>query len=183
MDKNLINALRRRMASTSVGPSAARNMGPKGTISAARDYLASLDLRKFIKKSEKDFAKYLNETTIDFAKHLPPRARHWGSARKFLNIFLRQVIYNRFLCEHYNLYHIEPWLEVPLDSHVAKELRKERGGDVLPRWKTVISVDSETNHKYQEYAAKVAKMNNMHRVHLDVLYWRRDFVVPNKSRH
>ena len=181
MNTELITALLRRTASISVGPSTARNMGPRGTVGAARDYLAGLDLRKFNKKTEKEFLASLNAATVAFVKHLPSGAKRWGSARKFLNIFLREVIYNRFLCEHYNLYCIEPWLELPLDSHVAEGLREESGGHSLPRWKTVIGLDSETNHQYQELAAKVAKTKNIHRVHLDVLYWRREFVAANTS--
>ena len=158
-------------------------MGPRGTIFAARDYLASLDLGRFKKKTQKKFSASLNAATAAFLKHLPRGARHWGLARKCLNIFLRGVVYNRFLCEHYNLYHIEPWLELPLDSHVAKGLREERGERSLPRWKTVISLDPETNRQYQEYATEIAKMKKTHRVHLDVLYWRREFVAAKTSFH
>jgi hypothetical protein len=180
MNTELITALLRRTASASVGPSTARNMGLRGTVGAARDYLASLDIRKFDKKTEKEFLTSLNTATVAFVKYLPLGAKWWGSARKFLNIFLREVIYNRFLCEHYNLYRIEPWLELPLDSHVAKGLRKESGGHSLSRWKTVIRLDSESSHQYQELAAKVAKTKNIHRVHLDVLYWRPEYVTPNR---
>lgn len=183
MNTELITALLRRTASISVGPSTARNMGPRGTVGAARDYLAGLDLRKFDKKTEKEFLISLNTATVAFVKHLPLDAKWWSSARKFLNIFLRDVIYNRFLCEHYNLYRIEPWLELPLDSHVAKGLREESGGHSLPPWTAVIRLDSETNHQYQELAAKIAKTKNIHRVHLDVLYWRREFVAANTSFH
>jgi len=35
------------------------------------------------------------------------------------------------------------------------------------------------NQVYQEFAARVAKRKNTYRVHLDVLYWRSDFVVAD----
>jgi hypothetical protein len=179
MNNKLINVLRRRQASTSVGPSTARKMGPKGTINAAREYLASLKLERFAKKTEREFRTVLDQATSRFLRHLPRGAKHWGAARKFLNIFLRGAVYNRFLCERYDLYRIERWLELPLDSHVAKGLRNEKGGDDLPRWKTVIGLDSDMNQVYQEFAARVAKRKNTYRVHLDVLYWRNEFVAAN----
>ncbi len=179
MNKELIDALRRRVASTSVGPSTARKMGPKGTIKTAREYLAGLKLESFKRKTEGEFRVVLDNATSRFVGHLPKGAKHWGAARKFLNIFLRGAVYNRFLCKRYNLYGIEPWLELPLDSHVAKGLRKEEGGENLPIWKTVIGLDRDVNQEYQEFATEVAKGKNTYRVHLDVLYWRREFVVPN----
>ena len=106
-------------------------MGPKGTIEVARQYLASLDLQRFSVKTEREFRVVLNRTTRAYLTKLPAEGRHWGAARKFLNIFLRGVVYDRFLCEEYDLYRIEPWLEVPLDSHVAKGLKAESGGDIL----------------------------------------------------
>jgi len=158
-------------------------MGPKGTIKAARKYLAGLKLASFAKKTEKKFQAVLNRATLRFVNHLPRRARHWGAARKFLNIFLRGVLYNRYLCEHYNLYRIERWLELPLDSHVAKCLHREKGSGILPRWKTVIGLDKDTNQRYQEFATEVAKRKkyNTYRIHLDVYYWRHEFVAPNSS--
>lgn len=183
MKDELIDFLRRREASTSVGPSTARRMGPKGTIENARKFLASLDLGLFVKKTEKEFQDVLNQTTHRFVDHLPKGAKHWGAARKFLNIFLRGAVYNRFLCEYYRLYPIEQWLEVPLDSQVAAGLRKEKGGSDLPRWKSVIGLDDKTNRQYQVFAAEVAKRNETYRVHLDVLYWRHEFVAANASFH
>ena len=132
MNAELISQLRRREASTAVGPSTARGMGPKGTISAAREYLASLDLTKFRVASEKEFRSVLNRATNRLQNQLPRSAKHWGAARKFLNIFLRNVVYNRYLRKYYRLSHLEPWLELPLDSHVAKGLRDEKGGSSLP---------------------------------------------------
>ncbi|HEY9707785.1 MAG TPA: hypothetical protein V6D48_06230, partial [Oculatellaceae cyanobacterium] len=122
MNDEYIALLQRRIASTSVGPSTARGMGPRGTIKAARQFLADLDLRRLRKRSQSSFAAVLDSMTDELIAALPRKSQHWGSARKFLNIFLRGVIYNRYLCDHYSLYRLEPWLEIPLDSHVAKGL-------------------------------------------------------------
>ena len=172
MNEELLKLLQRRIAGTSVGPSTARGMGPKGTVAAARSYLAELNLPRFSVQTENEFKTILNRTTRTYVKKLPKGSQYWGSARKFLNIFLRGVIYNKYLCSAYEIPHIEPWLEVPLDSHVAKGLRRERGGKKLPRWRTVIGLDARTNTKYQQFACKVAAEKGIHRVHLDLLYWR-----------
>ena len=174
MDEELINLMRQRVASVSVGPSTARRMGPKGTIAAARAYLASLDLHRFAVHSEADFKAVLNRATHAFVKKMPRRAQYWGACRKFLNIFLRDVVYQKYLVEHYRLHAIEPWLEVPMDSHVAKRLRREAGGrTAVPPWRTVIGLDARTNTKYQKFASVVADRRGIKRVHLDVIYWRR----------
>ena len=179
MDANFISALRKSLASRSIGASTARGMGPKGTIAAARSYLAQLDLSHVGSlKSEEDFKNWLNEETYAFLSQLPPRnppgGEHWGSARKFLNLFLRAVVYNRFLCKAFDLYHIEPWLEIPLDSHVAEALREEPEGSTLPSWKTVVGLDQSTSELYQNVASKISDRMGLSRVHLDVFYWRRD---------
>ncbi len=180
MKEEFTRALLRRMASTSVGPSTARGMGPKGTISAARNYLANINIKSFNKRTEKKFIESLNKETQSFLEQLPNGAKNWGAARKFINIFLRGIIYNRFLCEKYNLYHIEPWLELPLDSHVADGLRLEPGGKILPRWETVIGLYDKTSQQYQKFASEVAERKGVNRVHLDLIYWRRAFTTSNK---
>jgi len=180
LNTRFINVLRRREASISIGPSTARNMGPAGTIQDAREYLGSLKLKTFARRTEEEFQAELDRATDRFLSHLPEGAKYWGAARKFLNIFLRGAVYNRLLCEHYDLYRIEPWLELPLDSHVAKGLRSEKSGHDLPRWKTVIALDRDMNRLYQTFASQVARQKNIHRIHLDVLYWRSDFVAPKK---
>lgn len=174
MKPELIKALHRRIASTSIGASTARGMGPGGTVPAARRFLADLSLARFRCRSAGSFQRTLDRVTDEYVKELPRGARHWGSARKFLNIFLRHVVYSRYLCEEYRLAHIVPWLEVPLDSHTALGLRGERGGSSLPRWRTVIGLDAATSRRYQDFAAEVASRMGCERVHLDLLYWRRE---------
>ena len=164
--------MQKRIANTSIAPSAARGMGPAGTIPAARKYLSRIDLSKFSVHSEKEFTGRLNYCTGSLRRRLPEGARYWGSSRKFLNIFLRGVVYNRHLCRQYGLSHIERWLELPLDSHVAKGLRREKKGKSIPRWKSVISLSHHHNRQFQEFASEVAKRYGTKRVHLDLRYWR-----------
>jgi len=172
VDKQFLKKLQHFLAITSVGPSTARGMGPRKTISQARECLSQLDLKTFRPSSRVVFERRLNLETEKLKSGLPPGGQHWGSARKFLNIFLRGVVYNRFLCEEFCLYRLEPWLEVPLDSHVAKKLRTESGGAQLQPWKTVIGLEQDVSREYQKFAEKVAKRKQICRVHLDLFFWR-----------
>lgn len=173
MNIEYIRYLKERQASTSVGASTARGMGPKGTIQMAREFLAGLDLERFQKKSKTSFLHELEITTVLFSSALPEMARRWGSARKFLNIFLRGCVYNKHLCSYYKLNSIEPWLEVPLDSHVAKGLKRIAGRGKLPRWPGVINLTPNDSGKFQEFASKLAQEDCVNRVDLDLRFWRR----------
>ena len=113
---------------------------------------------------------------------LPQNAQHWGSARKFFNIYVRGALYNQYLCQHFDLSALEPWLEVPLDSHVAKGLRGEPEGKGLPRWNTVIGLTRQDSDAYQAVASEVAERKGFARVHLDVIYWRGDHMLAGRAR-
>jgi hypothetical protein len=178
MNDKFIVLLQKRIGTIAIGPSTARRMGPKGTIGIARAFLQKLDLRRFRSPNRLAFESKLDQVTDEFVEALPSKAQHWGAARKFLNIFLRDVVYDRYLCEYYNLSMLESWLELPLDSHVAEGLRSEQGSENLPRWETVIHLLPEKSAKFQEFAKKVADSKNTHRVHLDLLYWRGDHMRP-----
>jgi hypothetical protein len=175
--KQFSKILQQRIASAAVTPSAARKMGPKGTVRAAREFLSKVDL-KHVGSSGKNYTRLLDNLTLRLVRALPEGAKHWGAARKFLNIFLRDATYNVHLRKTYRLGRIEGALEVPLDSHVAKELirvtRNLGPSKVsLPRWKTVISVDGQTNKEYQDAVKRIAKKERIHPVHFDVIAWRK----------
>lgn len=179
MNTQYLQLLQKRIGSTSVGPSTARGMGPSGTIQAARRYLQTLDIARFVRRNETAFRSELDAATLELQKFLPKDARNWGSARKFLNIFLRDCAYNKYLCERFRLEKIESWLELPMDSHVAKGLKREGKRGELPRWRTVIGLTPSENSAYQVFASSVAEQEGVLRAHLDVKYWRRD--KPNAS--
>ena len=147
-------------------------MGPPGTIQAARIFFQGVDLRRFRRRSEIAFAKELNAATNELEYSLPEGAQHWGSSRKFLNIFLRGCLYNQYICKAYSLDRLEPWLEVPLDSHIAKGLKRSAGRGQLPRWTTVIGLSQENSELFQAYASDFAARQKTFRVHLDLKFWR-----------
>lgn len=174
MNLQYILYMRERQASTSVGASTARKMGPAGTVDAAREFLKSIDLHRFKKRSALEFRKELDLTTEELRRALPQKARYWGSARKFLNIFLRGCCYNKYLCGHYGLGRIEPWLEVPLDKYTALALKRKAGRGKLPPWSGVIRLTPPVSELFQRFAAEAARGERVNRVDLDIKYWRRD---------
>jgi len=173
VNNTYIQILRERQGSISVGASTARGMGPKGTIQAARAYLQSVELSRFRKSSMAAFLKELDLATGELSASLPKGARRWGSARKFINIFLRGCVYNKYLCAHFSLQNIEAWLEVPLDSHVAKGLKSIAARGHLPRWRGVVNLTPTDSEAYQLFASSVSRTDGVNRVDLDVRFWRR----------
>jgi hypothetical protein len=118
--------------------------------------------------------KILAQDTDDVRNLLPQGAQNWGTARKALNIFLRNVAYNVFLREHFHLGGIMNWLGLPLDSYTMDGRRTEKEGARLPRHSTIKHMDELLNAKFQNVAQQVAKRMGTQAVHLDLLYWRND---------
>ncbi|WP_152969045.1 hypothetical protein [Amantichitinum ursilacus] len=165
------NKLRCRIANSAIGPSTIRGMAKKGTIAPARLFLAQIDLSKFINCDAEEFAKLLDGITEQYRNEVK---LHWGTARKFLNIFLRDCLYNRWVCEDFQLSEIGQFFEVPLDSHVARELKQKAGRGKLPRWRGVSRLDAPQSKQFQNYADKLAKSEGVWRVDLDIIFWRGD---------
>ena len=168
MKQNLIDLIQRYLAVTSVDASAVRG-SPTGTAKAAREHLARLDLHRFGTADPMVFQSQLDLTTKELKEEIP--AHSWGVARKVLNIFLHNVFYNHYLRDRYQLGLAEESFEVPVDSAVARGLRKEAGTFKLPAWVSVKSLTAEENGRYQEAATTVAKSRGCSRVHLDAVLW------------
>ena len=107
---DLISLLHVRVASVSVSASALRGQGAKGVVAAARKSLVDVNLRSFKGLTPSGFRRRLDAETEQVRRRLPAKARHWGAARKALNIYLRGVVYNRHLCAFYKLAKIERFL-------------------------------------------------------------------------
>ena len=164
---DLPDLVRHHITKSVIGPSSARGLLSKGTIQYVRDFLRDLDTRQFTKRGE--FSATLDLKTNALARK---GQASWGAARKFLNLYLREITYNFSLREKYHLERIEHLLEVPLDNNVAKALKIEEEGVRLPRWPGVIHLIPDTSAQYQSVAAAVAARKRTCRVHLDLLYWR-----------
>jgi hypothetical protein len=174
---DFIVLFQKRAAEGSIGPSAMRNQGNRHVVRQARKYLSSLDLSQFVTKSESQFRTALDHHTELLRRQLPSNAKHWGTARKAMNLFLRDILYHRYLSQYYKFNWIESWLEVPLDKSVADGISRS-SLDVVPRWRGIIHLSVDDSLQFQRAARKVAKATGIEPVHLDV-YWWRDVGINN----
>jgi hypothetical protein len=146
--------------------------GITGMRSKARTFCAGLRLDQL--PEPRTYAATLDQWTDQLKHKFPKGGRHWGVARKCLNIFMRDASYNVHLCDMYpSLKILEHVLEVPLDSYTANGLLGE--GDAkafgLKRWDAIIRLMPEQHQRFQQWAQIVADKNGICRVHLDLLYF------------
>jgi len=171
MREPLIIIIQKRTARVAISPSTVRGQGVPGIAAAGRRFLAALDLRAFVSSREEVFQRELDKATEQLQVALPGPARHWGLARKILNIFLRDALYNHYLRQEYGLSRVEFFLEVPLDSLSAQGLRERRKQEALPRWTGVSRLTPAMSEAYQGAAARLADAWGISRVHLDAYLW------------
>ena len=170
LKKNFILTMQRKMATTAIGPSALRRQG-KNILKASQSFLAKISLARIPKSGEKQFKQWLNRQTGRLLVNLPVKNRPWGAARKAINLFLRDALYNQYLNRTYRLNKIEKWLEIPLDSAVAKGLKSWAGRGNLPRWPGLKHLDAAESTKFQKFALCEARTCKISRVHLDMYLW------------
>jgi hypothetical protein len=173
-DNSVDPALVQEFLANSLSISAVRKMGPSGTLKRIRTFIISIDLAAISEIDASQFPTRLNKETINLQRSLPNEAKHWGVARKCLNLFFRDALYNFYLRKQYDLGKFEEHLEIPLDSRVGNRLRTQPEGSHLPRWQTVKGLKQNDSDKFQDVAAAVAKRLRTRRVHLDISYWRRE---------
>lgn len=171
MRDDFLPAVQWHVARLSIIASAARNQGAPGVVSAARCFVADLPLHPFGTKLEPAFVNALEGSTEQLRRALPRGAKRWGVARKLLNIFLRNALYNHYLNQAYSLDQAEPWFEVPLDSIVAKELRRLLGSTPLTKWRGVQHVTPTVSRQYQQAIRQLAADKGIAPIHLDTYWW------------
>jgi hypothetical protein len=163
-----------RLANIAIGPSTLRNQGASGVAEIARNFLAELDLSRFIRHGF--FEQELNRQTVQLKKKFPEGAKNWGTARKAINLFLGEAYYHRCICRAYQINKIEQSLEVPLDRTVATFLFCEarRLNIKLPHWPGIKNLELAVSQPYQDFASYFARtaMQQWSRIHLDVIIWR-----------
>ena len=168
--RKLLRSFQARAARVAIGPSSMRGPARKGVVLAARDYLRRLPLSDFGTTDEKAFRGSLDRATDELRLALPKPSRHWGLARKGLNIFLRDCLYTVYLRRAFSLQRAERFFEVPLDSISGSSLWRRSAGR-LPRWKTVQGLDRFLSDQYQAEATRQAAAREIYRVHLDAIWW------------
>lgn len=170
--EEFIKKLQRRVAQAAIGSSALRNQGAPGVIGAARTTAAKFDLAEFGACRSDRFPLLLDRATDVMCASFPKDGRNWGAARKAVNLFLRDAVYNADLASRFALARMRAWLEVPLDRDVATQLIAEKEGANLPRWKSIKRLESDISKEFQRVASNVARRRGIERVDLDVYYWR-----------
>jgi len=164
--------MQRYEANISISGSTLRKQGAEGVAEAARDFLAELDLSELKKIKPADYPKILEKWTEDLKQKLPKGAKRWGTARKAINVFMVQVFLNKYLSDEYGLNKFSDVLETPLDSQATRGLRMLAGRSRLPRWEGIKWLRPEDSARYQEFATKFAKEEEIPRVCLDIKLWR-----------
>lgn len=176
MNDDIIPWLIKQAASSAVGSSTLRGQGVKDIVQNARKSLMKIEIGKYSRvPTENHFLRLLDEDTKKIMKSFPSGARkNWGAARKVINIFLRNLTYNKYTSKACKLDYIEKWLEVPLDSYVAKGLCNTQIGieHKLPRWHGIKRLNEGNSKKYQVVASRIAEKKRINKVDLDICYWR-----------
>jgi hypothetical protein len=162
--KDLTAQLKKYVAYTSVGASTVRGQRTPGLVSKLRELLMEeVDLCEFGRVSAHGFGPMLDAATEAIRSRMPPGTRHWGIARKVLNIFLRGAFYNIYLREAFGLAGLERLLELPLDSLTVVGMKKRSPARSLPRWRGVKHLTPEHSASFQERALAIAESESTSR--------------------
>lgn len=170
MKGNFIRIMQQKVAVSAVGLSSVRGQG-KGVLSATQNFLSCISLARIPKSNEKRFCIWLARHTEHLLDRLPVKKRPWGTARKVINLFLRDALYNKYLNRRFGLQAIERWLEVPLDSIVARALKQQGSRGELPSWPGLKNLTPQVSDKFQVFALQLARQKGLARVHLDIYLW------------
>lgn len=174
----------KRIATIVISSSSFRSQGPKGLISDTRLELSKIDLGQFANSLKTGgYRKYLDQMTRQVLKAVNKGQKiKWGTIRKGLNLFYRDISLSIFFQKELNLksdYFKQ--LEIPLDSYSGKaisQLIAQIDSDFEKlRWSTIGNVTPEISEKYQLAAEIIAKklFPKLQVVELDIVFWDRDF--------
>lgn len=167
---DFIRTVQQFTAVSAVGVSAMRGQG-KGVMKTAQKTLGQLNLTQLKAiATQAQYEAWLDQQTEQLLNRFPIRNRPWGAARKALNLFLRDCLYNKYLCAAYKMGKVERWLEIPLDSYISKELQS-KASQTLPRWPGLKHLKKPTSALYQDVATSWSKERGVSRIHLDVELW------------
>ena len=130
-----------------------------------------------MQETQVGFLNELDHQTDALERALPAGGSSFGAARKAINLFLADAYYHQFVCRHYGLDQIAPFLEVPLDAMVADFLITEAkiARRRLPAWEGIKYLKPDRSREYQAFAADyvAGKGDGWLRVDIDVVARRR----------
>lgn len=183
--KEFEKKLYRRLAQVSIGAAAIRNQGGSGLIEILRDYFeCEINPTIFFRTVTKKLAyrNFLDYHTVQVLKRFPKGAKSWGAARKGLNLFFRDLVYNGYYSnkygvpnDYFELNLFLQYMEVPLDKEVAHGIITD-SEEKIPRWMNIKKLTPAISDIYQEQAQIIASQRGTARINLDLIYWRSDDV-------
>lgn len=179
-NKDFLTLMQRYVANIAISGSTLRNQGAENVVENARNFLATVDLGAFRRIDPSRYAEQLDVWSAELQQELPDGAKHWGTARKALNVFMVQVFLNKHLAEEYGLEKFKDVLEIPLDSQATAELRRRAGRRKLPRWESIRGLREKDSLRYQEFASVVAAEEELPRACLDIMLWRASKIKHKK---
>ncbi|ENN6985943.1 hypothetical protein ACAB91_004503 [Vibrio parahaemolyticus] len=165
--------VRKHYALASVGGSTLRRQCQPGGKDRAQSFLLNsfplLELAEI--RTETDFVDFLSVKTEELSKLLVVDHRYnWGAARKVLNIYLKLCAANKDLHPFFKLSTVEPFLEVPLDSHVVRSIDKDVSTNFIADFQ-IKRLTKERSDVIQSVAHSIAANKELYRYELDYLYW------------
>lgn len=170
MTPTFLDLIQSRIAQAAIGASSLRNQGKSKVVEKSRNFCSAIVLSTYTPKT---FASQLDKDTRKLLKKLGMKETQWGTARKALNLFLRDVFYNKYLSPVYKFDRLKHLLEIPLDTQVAEKIQEYPEGNDLP-WNRIKHTTEEENTAFQDAAKCIANKNKLikYRVHLDLIFWR-----------
>ena len=168
--QDFLTIQQKRIARIATVPSVARNQGAPGVLGSARHYLETVDCGRLATSSGQNYLAALDAVTDELMAVLPKGGRSWGIARKIVNIFIREALYNTYLTNHHRLGTSERFMEVPLDSFSARGI-KSHCPRRLPVWPGIKGLQRSLSDLLQQHAAEIGEVKEIARIHLDALWW------------
>ena len=174
-DSCFVKTVQKFVAREAVGQTAMRNQGT-GVLNAVHIYLDEINLALMKTNSRSDYMEWLDHHTMSLLNKLPVRSKPWGAARKAINLFMRTALYNRYLNHEFKLEGVETWMEIPLDSAVARGLRKEVSRGSLPQWPGLKKLTRQVSNQFQTFAQSLADRRDLARAFtlICIFGWRID---------
>jgi hypothetical protein len=159
------------IAKVGMTPSALRNLGAKGFVKVAIQFLSGIDLTPLVGLNPSGYRQWLDNQTNALMAAFPIKL--WGPARKAMNIFMVMASLNLFLRDAYGLGRFDDVLEVPLDNTVEGKLRtfglaQQLLPTAFPKWDSIKKLDAMNSAKYQQIAQAMARQRGIPRGRLDV---------------
>jgi len=173
-NREFLSVVQEFMALQAVTVSTVRGLRRRGkALKNIREYLERLPLERLVRRDGQDYAHWLDVHTRRIQKKLGGRKEQWGVARKAMNLFMRQCLYNTYLSRKFRLARFQKQMEIPLDNRVARKLRADAGKkNKKLKWKNLKALDRKTSQEFQEHAKDMAARDHLPaRVFLDHYLW------------